>query len=93
MVMLINAQAVGNSHRLVLRIDGSARVSLLLGIVPVRAIAIEIQIQLSLLHLRFLQAEEISIQCLESISKSFVGTGPQPVHVPRNQFHDGYLYY
>ena len=62
-------------------------ISLFIGIVPVRLISLERQVKLSLLHLRFLQAEEVGIQLSEDVAEAFSLTGAQPVDVPRDEFH------
>ena len=81
-VMLVDAQSVGHVERGVAGEDGCPGVSLLLGIVPVGRVSVEREVQLSLLHLGLLQAEEVGVQCQEGVSEAFVATGTQPVDVP-----------
>ena len=88
MVVLVNTDAIAHVQRLVLGEDRRTAIAFLLGIVPVRCITLELQVQLSCLHLRFLQTEEISIQCLECLTEvSLSFTGSQPVYVPTDEFH------
>ena len=90
-VMLLNAHAVAHAQWLVAAVDGSARVAFLLGIVPVRAIALKLQVQLTRLHLSLLQAEEIGVQLLEDVAEPLAHYGPQAIHVPRDEFHSQYI--
>ena len=54
MVVLVDAHAVGHSLGAVLGEDGGTRIALLLGVVPICLIALEVQVELTRLHLRFL---------------------------------------
>ena len=47
----------------------------------------KLQLCLTGLQLRFLQAEEVSIQVLKHLGEVLPHHGPQAVHIPRNQFH------
>ena len=91
MVMLLDADAIGHAHRFVPAVDGRARVPLLLGIVPIGAVTVKLQVQLSLLHLGLLQAEEIGVQFLEDVGKALAGHCTQAVHIPRDEFHCNFL--
>ena len=64
------------------REDGGARVAFLLGIVPVRLVSFERQIELSRLHFRLLQAEEVGVERLETLAEALSLAGPQSVHIP-----------
>lgn len=86
-VVLLAAYAVADTDGLVTGVDGRARVALLLGVVPVRRVAFEGQIDLPGLHLGLLQAEEVGIQAVEDVGKAFVYAGPQAVDVPRYELH------
>ena len=87
MVVLVDTDAIGHAERLVLGEDGRARIAFLLGIVPIGLIALELQVQLTGLHLCFLQTEEVCIQLAEDIAEALALASPQSVDVPRNQFH------
>ena len=87
MVVHIDADAIRHAQGLVLREDGRTRVALLLGIVPVALIALKLQVKLSGLHLRLLQAEEVGIQFTEDVTKPLAFTSPQAIHVPTHKFH------
>jgi hypothetical protein len=50
-------------------------------------VAEEFHVQLPRLHLGLLEAEEIGVQCVESLFKAIFGAGSKPVHVPTNEFH------
>ena len=82
-VVLIDADAVGNRQRLMAGEDGCSGVAFLVGGVPVALVAIELEVELSGLHLRFLQAEEVGIQLAEGVAEAFSLAGAQPVDVPR----------
>ena len=86
-IVHLDADAVGHTLRLMLREDGCATVAFLLGIVPIALIALESQIQLSLLHLRLLQTEEVGIKRLEYLTETLALAGSQTVHVPTDKFH------
>ena len=81
-VVLVNAQTVGNRQRLVACKDSRARVSFFLGIIPVRGITLKAQVKLSGLHFGFLQAEKVGIQLVKSITETFIATGAESVHIP-----------
>ena len=87
MVVLIDADAISHIQRLVAAVDGRARVALLIGIVPVGAVTVKFQVQLSSLHLGFLQAEEVGIEFLKDVAEALAHHGPQAVYVPRDEFH------
>ena len=82
MVVLVDTDSVADIHRMMLRIDGRSAVAFLVGIVPIALISIELQVELSGLHLRFLKAEEVCVQLTESLFKLFSDSGTQTVHVP-----------
>ena len=86
-VMFVDAYAVGHVQRLMAAVDGRPRVALLVGVVPVGAVAVKIQVELARLHLGLLQAKEVGIQFLEDVAKAFSHHGSQAVHVPRDEFH------
>ena len=86
-VVLINAQAVGHAQRSVLGENRRSAVAFLVGIVPVRLIAVESQIELTGLHLRFLQTEEIGIERSKDFGETFAHHRAKSVHIPRNEFH------
>ena len=69
------------------REDGSTRVALLLGIVPITLVALELQVKLSCLHLRFLQTEEIGIQLTEHLTEALALAGTQTIHIPTDKLH------
>ena len=66
---------------------GRARIALLLCIVPVTLITVKCEIELSGLHLRFLKAEEVSVQSGKSLAESLITAGSQPIDIPRYEFH------
>ena len=92
MIVVVDADAIGHIEGFVLGKDGCAGVAFLLGIVPIRLIAIELQVQLTGLHLRFLQAEEVRIYLAEDVAEALAFASPQSVDVPRNQFHIVFVY-
>ena len=86
-VVVGNADAVCRRQRFVAGIDGSAGVAFLLGIVPVGAVAVKLQVELTSLHLCFLQTEKIGVESVERLLKAFANAGAKPVDVPRYKFH------
>ena len=90
--MGIDADAVSDVQRLVARIDGSAGIPFLVGIVPKRLITLELQVELPGLHLRLLQTEEVGIQLTEDVAEPLALTGPQAIHIPTDKFHTRYLF-
>ena len=82
MVMLVNPYPVSHIYRLVSGEYRRSGISLLLGIVPIRPVARKLQIDLSLLQLRLLQAEEVGIKLHEYIREPLAAHGPQAVNIP-----------
>ena len=58
-----------------------------LGLAPIAPIAREFDIELTLLHLGLLQAEEIGIERLKHFLEVFAHYGTQAVYIPTNEFH------
>ena len=75
MVVLVDAYAVADGERLVAGIDGGSGIAFLVGIVPEALIAIELQVELSCLHLRLLKAEEVGIHLAEDVAEAFALAG------------------
>ena len=90
-VVKVDADAIAHAQRCVAGEDCRARIAFFVGIVPIRLIALEVQVKLSGLHFGFLKAEEVGIELLECVLKSFSHTGTKPVHVPRYEFHNCYV--
>ena len=91
-VVLFHADPVGHVQGDMARVDGGAGIALFLRIVPVGVVAKEIQVELSLLQFRFLQAEKIGIQALKYLLKILSHDGSQTVHIPTDEFHVLFLY-
>ena len=70
-----------------LRENGRARVTFLVGIIPERLVTFKIKVKLALLHLRFLKAEEVSIQLTENIAEALTLASPQTIHIPTDKSH------
>ena len=81
-VVVVDAHAVGDRQGLVPGEDGGAGIAFLLGGVPINVVALEGQVELSGLHLCFLQAEEVGVELCEHIAEALALAGPQTVHVP-----------
>ena len=81
-VMLVNSYAVCDIQWLVSCEDSRTRISLLLGIVPVGLISLKFEVELSRLHLGFLQTEEVGVELLEHIAESLAGASPDSVNIP-----------
>ena len=86
-VMLVDTETVRNVKRLFLREHSRTGITFLLRAVPVFKIVGEIKGRLFPLHLGLLHAEDIRVRRRHKIRKAFGHTGPQPVHIPGNQFH------
>ena len=87
MVQLVNADAVGDGQRGVLRKNSGAGVAFLFGGVPELQIAWKIEADLLRLKLGFLQTEEIGMQRFKTICKALLHAGAQAVDVPRDKTH------
>ena len=81
-VMFVDADAIAHGQRIMFRIDRSAGVPLLVGIVPIGLIPEELQVDLAGLQLGLLQTEEIGIQVRKHVREPFPRHGPQAVYVP-----------
>ena len=88
LVVVFDVDAAGDAQRLVACIDSRARIPFFLGIVPVGGVAVKWQIQLAFLHFGFLQAEEVGVEPVEGFDEALVFTGAEPVHIPRDKFHN-----
>ena len=87
MVVLVDTDAITDAYWLMLREDSRARIALLVGIVPKRLVTFERKVKLSLLHLRLLKAEEVSIQLTENIAEALALASPQTIHIPTDKSH------
>ena len=81
-VVLVNADAVRHAEWRVSRVDSRARVSFLLGVVPVGCVTLKLKVELSCLHLGFLQAEKIRVERAERLFKVFLHASAESVYVP-----------
>ena len=86
-VVLIDTDTIGHIERLVAGKDGGTRIAFLIGIVPIRLIALKGQIKLSFLHLRLLEAEEVGIQLTENLTESFTLASAKSIDIPTDKFH------
>ena len=87
MVVLIDSDAVGDIQRFVFRKYSRPGIPFFLGIIPIRLVSFKFKVKLSRLHLGFLQGEEVCIQFLENIGKSFAHAGPEAIYVPRYKLY------
>ena len=87
MVVLVDANAVAHAQGLMARVDGCSRIAFLLGIVPIRLVTWELQVELPFLHLRLLQTEEVGIERLELLAEPFALASAQAIDIPRNKPH------
>jgi len=83
----VGGQSVGDAERTVAGVDGCAAVALLVGIAPVGFVAGELKVELSLLHLRLLQTEEIRVERGKAFAEAFAAHGAESVYIPGNEFH------
>ena len=87
LVVLVNAKSVGHVEGLVAGEYGRTGISFLFSIVPVGLIAFEGHVELSGLHLRFLQAKKVGIERCKTFAKAFSVACAQAVYIPRDEFH------
>ncbi len=87
MVMLLNAQSIGNIQWLYPAKYRCTGVPLLLCTVPILLISRQIKYSLPWLHLGLLNTEYICIHIPERLHKPLGETGSQAVDVPRNKSH------
>ena len=86
-IVQVDTDAIGHAEGLMTREDSGTRVTLLLGIVPITLVTLELQVELSGLHLRLLQTEEIGIQLTEHLTEALALTGTQTIHIPTDKLH------
>ena len=67
--------------------DSRSRIPLLFGLVVEFIIIFRMKISLPCLHLSFLQAEKIRVQCIEYIFKSLAQNSPEAIDIPADEFH------
>ena len=87
MVVLVDADAISHVQWPVLRKNRRTGIAFLIGIVLVALIALECQVQLSGLHFRLLQAEEVGIQLFENLTEALALASTQAIYVPTYKFH------
>ena len=85
MVVLIDADAISHVQWPVLRKNRRTGLAFLIGIVPVALIALKGQV--SGLHFRLLQAEEVGIQLFENLTEALALASTQAIYVPTYKFH------
>ena len=78
------SDAVGYADGLLACEYGRARIAFFLSVVPKTLITLECKVELSGLHLGFLQAHTVGIELLEDVLKSFFYACAQSVYIPRD---------
>lgn len=91
MVMCIDAHAVRYGEGMLPCKYCRAAVAFFVGVIPILFIAGKSQVDLPFLQFGFLQAENIGVQGVEGIHKSFFYSGAEAVDIPRNTFHENQL--
>ena len=91
--MLLNAQAIGYSKRLMARKYCCSAISLLLCVVPIGVISRNLKIYLPLLKLGLLKGEEVCVERRESFKKILAYHSPEAIHVPGDEFKFHGLFY
>ena len=86
-VVLVDAYAVGDIERLVAAENRRTAISFLVGIIPPRLITRKLKVELSCLHLRLLQAEEIGIKLRKNLAEILPHYGTQAINIPTNKLH------
>jgi hypothetical protein len=85
--MFLYAHAITYAQRLVLGINGCTGVSFFLSVVPITLVALKLKVELSLLHLCFLQAEEVGIEFLKLVLEVLAHASAQAIYIPRYKLH------
>lgn len=62
---------------------------LFLSVVPITLVALKLKVELSLLHLCFLQAEEVGIEFLKLVLEVLAYASAQAIYVPGYKLHFG----
>lgn len=86
-IELARAEAMQSPQRCLPRKDRRTRIALAFGIAPILRIPRQINVDLSLLKLGFLQADDICRQTGDRILEAFFHRGPQAIDIPRNETH------
>ncbi len=87
MVVLVDTHRSAHTERLMTAVYGSTGIPLAVGIAIESTVALMLKISLPLLHLYFLNAEKIGIRLFKHLSKALSENSPEPVDVPRYEFH------
>ena len=87
-VVFVDTNAVGDVEWMVAGENRCAGVSLFIGVVPVTLVTVILKVELTFLHLRLLQAEEIGIQLPEGLAESLAFASTQTIDIPTDEFHN-----
>ena len=91
-VMPVQVHAIGGGQRAVGGKDGGSGIALLFRGVPILQNTLpQRNVSLTALHFCLLQTEKVRRLGLIKLQKALFHTGPQAVHIPRQQFHIKYL--
>ena len=82
MVVLVDTDTISNAHRSVASEYSRTRIAFLFGLVPIRCIAVEFEVELSFLHFGFLQTKEVGVKLLEYVAESLTCASSQSVNIP-----------
>ena len=86
-VVLLHAEVIAHGERRVFGENRGARIALLFGVAPVALPAGKVQVDLPLLQLGLLQAEEVRVQRKKDVLKALFLHGAQSVDVPGKKSH------
>ena len=81
-VVFFHSDAVSRAERFFFCENGGAGVAFFLGVVPVLAVAGEVQVDLAFLEFGFLEAEEVGVGFGEVVQEAFPDAGAEAVDVP-----------
>ena len=81
-VVLVDTYTICHAQRIMACIYSRTRVAFLVGIVPIRCIALKFEVELSSLHLCLLQAEKVSVELFEYVAEPFSYASSQSVYIP-----------
>ena len=87
-VVFVDVHSASDADGFGARINGRPRVTFLVGIVPPRPVAVKLEVKLVFTKFGFLKTENIGIEFVEYVGKTFLDDGAQAVDIPGNEFHN-----
>ena len=85
-VVLLDPDTIADRNRLLPAKDRRSGIAFFFGVVPVLIVALQIEVDLPLLKLCFLQTNRVSVDLAEKIHKALCDARAKSVYIPRNKF-------